>query len=117
MTEKKSIKSDDMSRLAVYRKMLMEKPRLMYLFVELTDACNMSCLHCGSNCGQGNGTFIDRERLIRSLRELVEDVSPENVMICLTGGEPLLHPFFEVAEEIKRLRFPLGMTSNCTLVL
>ncbi len=38
-------------------------------------------------------------------------------MICLTGGEPLLHPdFFGIAECVKSKGFSWGMTTNATLI-
>ena len=40
-----------MARLAAYRHELLSHPKLTYLFVELTDRCNLSCIHCGSSGG------------------------------------------------------------------
>ena len=38
-------------------------------------------------------------------------------MICLTGGEPLLHPdFTRIAAHIVSLGFPWGITTNGTLI-
>ncbi len=38
-------------------------------------------------------------------------------MICLTGGEPMVHPdFFEAAECVRNLGFSWGMTTNATLI-
>ena len=113
---KAEIKSRDMHRLAEYRDYLRSHPRLTYLFAELTDRCNLACLHCGSSCGGGNGRSLDTRLLLRTLEEVAEDFEPRSVMICLTGGEPLLHPdFFEIAGKIHALGFPWGITTNGTL--
>ena len=105
-----------MHRLAEYREYLRKHPRLTYLFVELTDRCNLACMHCGSGCG-GGGRFIDTETLLRALNETAEDFEPRTVMICLTGGEPLLHPdFYAIAGRIRSLGFPWGITTNGTLI-
>ena len=114
--EKKNIKFREMHRLAEYREYLRKHPRLTYLFVELTDRCNLACMHCGSGCG-GGGRFIDTETLLRALNETAEDFEPRTVMICLTGGEPLLHPdFYAIAGRIRSLGFPWGITTNGTLI-
>ena len=86
---KVGIKSRDMGRLAEYREYLRRHPRLTYLFAELTDRCNLACLHCGSSCGGGEGRLLDTKLLLRTLGEVAEDFEPRTVMICLTGGEPL----------------------------
>ena len=116
-TDKKTVKIRDMHRLAVYRDYLRSHPRLTYLFVELTDRCNLACLHCGSSCETGKGTYLDTPLLLRTLDELSQDFQPRTVMICLTGGEPLLHPdFLTIAEKIHSLGFPWGITTNGTLI-
>jgi radical SAM additional 4Fe4S-binding domain len=114
---KKAAKLPDMKRLAAYRDYLRGHPRLTYLFVELTDSCNLHCLHCGSSCGEKTGHFIETGLLVRALETVAEDFDPKSVMICLTGGEPLLHPdFFPIAEKIHSLGFPWGITTNGTLI-
>lgn len=111
-----AVKTRDMQRLAEYRQFLRTHPRLTYLFVELTDRCNLACLHCGSSCG-GGGTSIDTSLLLRTLATVAEDFDPQKVMICLTGGEPLLHrDFFPIVEQIRSLGFPWGITTNGTLI-
>lgn len=44
------IKKRNMLQLAEYQKELRLHPQLTYLFFELTDCCNLNCLHCGSGC-------------------------------------------------------------------
>ena len=116
MMDKIRIKTENMTSLASYRSKLRAEPRLTYLFIELTDACNMSCLHCGSSCEQ-DGRFIGFGLLVKCLRELSEDYSPEKVMICLTGGEPLIYPrFFDIVDEINEMGFVWGITTNGSLI-
>ena len=114
---KKAIKSRNMEALAQYRDHLRSHPRLTYLFVELTDRCNLACLHCGSSCEQAPGVYLDTSLLLRTLDTVAEDFAPSSVMICLTGGEPLLHPdFTRIAAHIVSLGFPWGITTNGTLI-
>lgn len=114
--QKIKAKSRDLQKLHEYKQYLREHPKLMFLFVELTDCCNLQCLHCGSSCLQ-EGTMIDTEMLLATLEEVAEDLDPGKVMICLTGGEPLLHPdFFRIVGKIDELGFPWGITTNGTLI-
>ncbi len=45
---KVAIKARDLRALADYRERLRVNPRLVYLFLELTNACNLSCMRCGT---------------------------------------------------------------------
>lgn len=110
-------KFENMARLAEYRDYLRTHPKLTYLFIELTDQCNLNCLHCGSSCLQAKRHHINTDQLLRALKEVAQDYDPKSVMICLTGGEPMLHPAFsEIVRETVRLGFPWGMTTNGTLI-
>lgn len=115
--EKKAIKSKDMGKLHEYICYLRKNPRLAYLFIELTDCCNLSCQHCGSRCGQSKGTYIDTTLLLDALETIAEDFDPNRVMICLTGGEPMLHKdFYKIVQRIVELGFTWGLTTNGTLI-
>jgi len=100
--------------------------------VIIADRCNLDCLHCGSNCSSSitntnttttnttthnNDHYIETPLILNTLKELAIDYNPKTIMICLTGGEPLLHPdFFIIAKEIVKLGFPWGITTNGTLI-
>ena len=115
--DKAQIKMHDMERLAAYRDHLRLEPRLVYLFLELTDCCNLACRHCGSSCDARRGTFLDADLAIETLRTVAEDFGASTVMVCLTGGEPLVHPrFFDIVKAAADLGFPWGMTTNGTLI-
>ena len=112
-----NIKMQNMHELAEYRNYLRTHPKLRYLFLELTDRCNMSCLHCGSACSTKKETVLPKEDIFSLLDRLADHYKTEDIMVCLTGGEPLLHPdFFEIAEYIHRKGFSWGMTTNGTLI-
>lgn len=103
--------------IAEYKSRLMKSPQLKYLFLELTSHCNESCLHCGSRCGEyeyDELTFDDYKKILDSVKE---DFDIKKMMLCVTGGEPLLRPdFFEIMNYAKSLGFTWGMTSNGTLI-
>ena len=106
----------DLNELAQYRQYLTRHPQLRYLFFELTDRCNLACLHCGSSCDQHNCHYLDLKDLRKVLLDVKENFSvlPQ---ICLTGGEPLLYPQLEeFLTMVNELGFPWGMTSNGMLI-
>ncbi len=112
-----TVKQADMEQLAQYRKQLYREPRLTYLFFELTDACNLTCLHCGSNACPKNRTYLPVDAVKIVLDRVAAAFSPQSIMICLSGGEPLLHPhLFEIIAYAKKCGFSCGMTTNGTLI-
>lgn len=98
--------------LAQHREQLRRSPHLRWLFFEITDRCNLKCMHCGSNCtSEGSCLTID------DIKAALRSVSKDKPMICLTGGEPMLHPdFFEIANCVSDMGFLWGMTTNATLI-
>lgn len=117
INDKKIIKAKDMKKLSEYRDYLRQRPKLTFLFVELTNQCNLACFHCGSSCKITNGTNIDTNLLLSALETIAEDFDSGKVMICLTDGEPMLHPdFYKIVRKINKLGFPWGMTTNGTLI-
>lgn len=111
------IKRRDMLALAAYQEELVSRPALRYLFFELTDRCNLRCRHCGSNCEPGRGTVLPFGTVKGALEAAAAEVNPAEVMICLTGGEPLLYPeLCDVVRCAHRLGFPTGVTTNGTLI-
>ncbi len=101
-----------LEQVAKHREELRANPRLRWLFFEITSRCNLRCKHCGSVC-----TSIGQSLSVQDVESTLASVQPDHPMICLTGGEPLLHPdFFEIAERIRSMGFSWGMTTNATLI-
>lgn len=106
-----------MTELAKYQQYLRTHPKLRNLFFELTDCCNLACRHCGSNCDPSHAQFLDTELLLKTIDEIALDFGNLGYMICVTGGEPLLHPEFEhIIKRIISYDIPWGMTTNTTLI-
>ena len=97
------------------RKHLWNNPELRYLFLELTDRCNLQCLHCGSSCSERNKEYLDADKVIEIVRS-VSEYEPR-VHICLTGGEPLLYPEFKrITKELAKTHVFWSLVTNATLV-
>lgn len=117
MAKDNTIKEWNMKELAAYQQELFVKPKLTFLFFELTDKCNLTCLHCGSSCTNRNDTFLSFAAIKRTLESVARAYNPKEIMICLTGGEPLLYPkLLQVIALSKYLGFAVGITTNGTLI-
>jgi len=74
-------------------------------------------MHCGSNSSPNKYEFLSLDDVVPVLLDIKNSYSANTVMICLTGGEPLLHPEFErFVRIIHMLGFPWGLTTNGTLI-
>lgn len=90
---------------------------LKTLFWEATLACNASCDFCGSRCGEVFSKEIDASIICKTLKEIAEVGNPTEIMINVTGGEPLLRQdLFQVMAHADRLGFPWGMVTNGSLI-
>lgn len=108
----KQLKREQLEHVARHRDDLRSDPRLIWLFFEITSRCNLRCKHCGSSCSS-KGALLT----VEDVRRTLETVLSEDPMICLTGGEPMMHPdFFEIASCVHSMGFPWGMTTNATLI-
>jgi len=87
---------------------------LNYLFWECTLRCNLSCLHCGSDCKkEAVVPDMPKEDFFRALDDITPIITPNKTMIVLTGGEALLRKdIFEIGQELYRRGFPWGVVSN-----
>ena len=114
--DKTEIKTRNLDTLAEYQAKLCKKPELRQLFLELTLKCNEFCFHCGSGCGRDLPDGLPLEKYKEILDEVKKNFGTD-LLIAVTGGEPLLYKdFFELVEYIHKLGFRWGMTSNATLI-
>ena len=116
--EIKQIKIRNLDRLYEYRQKLYEKPILKDLFLEVTLRCNARCEHCGSSCGDKIvSDEISAEDLKRTLFEIAQHYDAHDVLLNVTGGEPLIRKdLFEIMDYANKLGFRWGMTSNGMLI-
>jgi len=100
------------------REMLIEKPRLRNLFIEVTSRCNARCEHCGSSCGEKiPKDEIETEYLKKTLKEVADAYDASEILLNITGGEPLLRKdLFDIMQYAVDLGFRWGMTTNGMLI-
>lgn len=73
-----------------YRRLDTQEHQLLYLFLELTHRCNLSCIHCGSDCSSDSDRVgMEEPDWERVIDYVAERFAPQPA-ITLTGGEPLL---------------------------
>ncbi|MBZ9637408.1 radical SAM/SPASM domain-containing protein [Clostridium sp. FP1] len=86
--------------------------RLKFLFIDITNACNLKCIYCNKSSSKD----ADKVEFIRieTLTEILDKTTPlskgVDILVNVTGGEPLLH---DNLEEI----FKLIRSYNCRIVL
>jgi radical SAM enzyme (rSAM/lipoprotein system) len=100
--------------LSLYQKTESNLHDLKYLFLELTHQCNISCLHCGSDCVKDpDSEILQKDKIIEVLKEIKTAYNSHEIMIVLSGGEPLCYPgLFDLGRAIYDLEFPWGMVTN-----
>ena len=106
------------NNLYEYKKNELKKHKLKSLFFEITSRCNARCEHCGSSCGD----FVPKDEItfdevIGVLDDVNEHYGAKNIMLYITGGEPLVRKdLFEIMAYAKKLGFHWGMTTNGILI-
>jgi radical SAM protein with 4Fe4S-binding SPASM domain len=87
---------------------------LRLLVFEITQRCNLACLHCGSDCSRSvTQPDLPYETVERVLEEVADAYQARRITVMLGGGEPLLHPdVFRIARRARALGFRWGMVTN-----
>lgn len=87
--------------------------RLLYLFLEITRKCNLSCRHCGSDCGVDLATPSLSAESWLSIVDYASSRFSKDLIFVITGGEPLIHPSLcEIGRRISGNRRAWGIVTN-----
>lgn len=90
---------------------------LRTLFWEATMRCNAHCAFCGSRCTAEKSNELTTAEICRALDEAAQAWNPADIMLNVTGGEPLLRrDLFEVTAHAHALGFDWGIVTNGTLI-
>ena len=88
---------------------------LQQLFWESTLRCNVHCLHCGSDCVASVETpDMPAEDFLRVIdTEVTPHVNPREVLVIISGGEPLMRKdLADVGRALMQRGYPWGMVTN-----
>ena len=107
-------KKIDMLKLYDIRQSLIKKPCLTDIFLEVTSRCNAKCEHCGSSCGDKiPKDEIEYEYLKKALEDVSKKYNPSNILLNVTGGEPLLRKdLFDLMKYANSLGYYWTITTN-----
>lgn len=97
-----------------HRISLTKTHQLDYLFWECTLRCNLNCLHCGSDCHK-NALVNDMPAndFLNVIRQLPKNYNRNNILIVITGGEPLLrNDLTYIGTELYKMGHPWGIVTN-----
>jgi radical SAM protein with 4Fe4S-binding SPASM domain len=87
-------------------------PSLRYLELQITNRCNLQCRHC--YIGEGSHQDLSLKQIQKVLEEFEEI---QGLRLLLSGGEPLLHPYFwQINDILRNHAFRSALLSNGTLI-
>ena len=87
-------------------------PSLRYLELQITKRCNLKCRHCF--IGKSKPLDLPFEKIVNVLKEFEE---MQGLRVLITGGEPLMHQYFDRINEIlKDFAFRKILFTNGTLL-
>ncbi len=91
---------------------------LRQLFWECTLRCNLHCLHCGSDCKSVAGQpDMPAEDFLRVIDSITPHVDTHQMMVVMTGGEPLLRSDLEeIGLQLYNREYPWGIVTNGLLL-
>jgi MoaA/NifB/PqqE/SkfB family radical SAM enzyme len=84
----------------------------LYVAWQITNECNLACLHCIEESGPGKAfpDELDREQALHVVDELMANQVP---YLSFSGGEPMLHPhFFEMVGRVTSRGAQLKIETN-----
>ena len=88
--------------------------RLRYLFWETTRRCNLTCLHCGSDCGRDDDQVgLPAEKVLEVFTRIAGEYDAAKIVIVATGGEPLVRrDLADVLGRARQMGFRFGTVTN-----
>jgi len=84
----------------------------LYVAWQITNECNLACLHCIEESGPGKAfkDELSREQVFGVIDQLMDNEVP---YLSFSGGEPMLHPhFYEMVERVTARGSQLKIETN-----
>jgi len=97
-----------------YRRNTTKIHELKYILWECTLKCNLSCLHCGSDCKKdADLKDMPVDDFLKAIDSVIPIVNPNKTIVVFTGGEPLVRKDLEVCgNQLYERGFPWGIVTN-----
>jgi len=96
-----------------YKSLESAEHRLLYLFLEITRQCKLSCRHCGSDCRADLEAPVLSAESWFSIVDSVSSRFSRDLCFVITGGEPLIHPAIsEIGRRISDNHRAWGIVTN-----
>lgn len=87
-------------------------PSLRYLELQITSRCNLKCQHC--YLGEPAALDLPRKTIMHVLEEFQR---MQGLRLLISGGEPLLHPYFwTINDALQSFGFRSVLLTNGTLI-
>jgi len=88
--------------------------KIKFVWIEVTNKCNLKCIHCYSSSSNLNHNFITIDDFHTAISE-IKNIGCNKIQ--LTGGEPLLHPqIFQLIEIAHKKNIEVELFTNATLL-
>ncbi len=86
--------------------------------IELTDRCNLNCVHCYINQAPASRGALANEMPTEQVKHVLDQIAEAGTLfLTITGGEPLLRKdFSEIYLYAKRKGFIITLFTNATMV-
>ncbi|MFQ6110364.1 MAG: radical SAM protein, partial [Candidatus Aminicenantales bacterium] len=94
------------------------KPLIGRLDMELTERCNLNCIHCYINLPADDPAARKREMTTDEIKDILNEAASSGCLsVRFTGGEPLLREDFEeLYLSARRLGLKVLIFTNATLI-
>lgn len=102
-----------------YKRELIKKHKLTYLFWECTSNCNFNCAHCGSSLGKWQvfNNDLTTDEIKSVFKDISENFDISKITVAVTGWEPLMRKdLFDVMTYANKLGFNRWFVSNGSLI-
>jgi radical SAM protein with 4Fe4S-binding SPASM domain len=101
----------------LYQQMLRRRLP-MAAFLELTERCNLNCVHCYINQPPGDREVQSRELTTSQWQDLLDEMAEAGVLgLVITGGEALIRPDFrEIYAHARKRGMIISLFTNGTLI-
>ncbi len=114
LKEKGIITMSETPRKGAAKKEIAMTYPLMSAQIEITNKCNLACVHCFNNSGNPYPDELTTKEIL-SLLDVLSSLGVHH--ITLTGGEPLLHPdLFKIVEHARKEPMSVDIFTNATLI-